>query len=87
MSNTTKDGKRATAGMIVYGISPWADIETMYVQLDQISASTTSPTDERAASCTFPVSNCYSSKCLAERVAMTYVEDMHGYMVPPEHKE
>ena len=85
MDNYTRDGKRAIAGMRVYGLSPWAEVESLFVQLDQTTAGTCEPTESSGADkCTFPVSKCWADKDTARAVACTYVEDKNGFMVPPD---
>ena len=80
----TKDGETAYTGMKVYGISPWADIETLYIGFDLEKATTNTPSKESgAAMCWFETSRCYASEDVARSVACTYVEDDEGFMHPP----
>ncbi len=68
----TEDGVEVYASMTVYGISPWGDTETLYVEDDLEHASTcyVSEGSGGAASCRFDTAGCFSSTWAAE-VAMS----------------
>ncbi len=72
MSTRLKDGVIAQEGMTVYGMSPWGELETLYVEPDTKFASTIFPSDDSgAAHCRFLTANCYSDRWAAE-VAKPY---------------
>lgn len=61
-SRKAADGVIVHPGMTVFAVSPWKEIETLYVEDDLQFASTCFPSQERGAdACKFPISKCYST--------------------------
>ena len=72
MSTLLKDGVLVLEGMTVYGISPWDDIEVLYVEPGLKRASTTFPSDgSGAAACWHDTADCYAHRENAEAEIMT----------------
>ncbi len=67
----TADGVLAQPAMTVYAVSPWNEIETLYVEHGLERASTIFPYDPSAAHCSFPTDKCYADKEAAEAAANT----------------
>lgn len=66
----TIDGVRVKPAMTVYCVSPWREIEVLYVEDDIVYASTCFPAEGgreiRAAACRSPVCWCYADRTAAE---------------------
>lgn len=66
----TIDGVRVKSAMTVYCVSPWREIETLYVEDDLVYASTCFPAEGgreiRADACRSPVCWCYADRTAAE---------------------
>ena len=80
----TRDGHTVSSTDTVYTLSPWGELETLYVEDDLIHASTTFASERSGAShLRSTVASCFHSKETVLSHIITLIEDEEGFMVEP----